>query len=120
MRKLLLRIPPLPLPCFSREGMRSFGRYEFAGADTAVDGFPHMNDVYHHISLGVPERYRAQSGVTFTANASCGIILDNGYILFMEPASSWAMSRSEMMSLEMRYPLGVNDHFPSLDWTARA
>ena len=33
-----------------------------------------MNDVYHNISLGVPDRYRAQSGVTITANASCGII----------------------------------------------
>ena len=46
--------------------MRSFGWYEFAGADTAVEGFPHINDVYHHISLGVPDRYRAQSGVTNT------------------------------------------------------
>ena len=56
--------PPLQV----REGIRSFGWYEFAGADTAVEGFPHINDVYHHISLGVPERYRAQSGVTITAN----------------------------------------------------
>ena len=54
--------------------MRSFGWYEFVGAETAVEGFPHMNDVYHNISLGVPERYRADSGVTITANASCGNI----------------------------------------------
>ena len=56
--------PPLQV----REGIRSFGRYEFAGADTAVEGFPHINDVYHNISLGVPERYRAQNGVTIIAN----------------------------------------------------
>ena len=62
--------PPLQV----REGMRSFGWYEFVGGNTAVEGFPHINDVYHHISLGVPERYRAQSGVTITPNASCGII----------------------------------------------
>ena len=54
--------------------MRSFGWYEFVGADTAVEGFPHINDVYHNISLGVSERYRAESGVTITANASCGNI----------------------------------------------
>ena len=50
--------------------MRSFGWYEFVGAETAVEGFPHMNDVYHNISLGVPERYRAESGVTITASKS--------------------------------------------------
>ena len=54
--------------------MRSFGWYEFVGPDTAVEGFPNINDAYLNISLGVPERYRAQSGVTITANASCGII----------------------------------------------
>ena len=43
-----------------------------------------------------------------------------GQSLFMEPASSWAMSRSEMMSLETRKPLGVSDHLPSLLWVARA
>ena len=53
--------------------MRSFGRYEFVGADTAVEGFPHINDVYHNISLGVPERYRAESGVTITANKGAGL-----------------------------------------------
>ena len=47
--------------------MRSFGWYEFVGADTAVECFPHINDVYYNISLGVPERYRAKSGVTNTA-----------------------------------------------------
>ena len=46
--------------------MRSFGWYEFAGADTAVEGFPNISDAYLNISLGVPERYRAESGVTNT------------------------------------------------------
>ena len=53
--------------------MRSFRWYEFAGMNNAVEVFSHINDVYHNISLGVPERYRAESGVTITAGNRAGL-----------------------------------------------
>ena len=89
---------------------------EKVGHGSSLPGVADQNIQTYYEMVPTTDTFPNQNTQHTPPPGPAGVML---YSLFKGRESSWAMSRSEIMSLDTRYPLGVSVQRPSSERSAR-